>query len=71
MRSEGEQQAAKALEYLQLALTCARNAQAPRTAAKIAAAISSARGAVSAAARRAARNPGAMVELAHLAKVSA
>lgn len=55
MRSEYEQQAAKALEHLRVALTCARNAKAPRTAARIELAISSAKGAVRAAGYRAQR----------------
>lgn len=55
MRGEMEQQAAKALEYLRLALTCARNAKAPRTAARVQLAISSAKGAVRAAGYRAQR----------------
>lgn len=49
LRGEYEQQAEKALEYLQLALTCAKNAKAPRTAERIRLAISSAKGAVRAA----------------------
>ena len=55
MRSELEQQADKALQYLQLALTCAKNAQAPRNTAQIKAAISSAKGAVRAARYRSTR----------------
>lgn len=49
MRGEHEQFAEKALEYLQLALTAANNAKAPRTVARIKHAISSAKGAVRAA----------------------
>jgi len=58
MRSEYEQQAAKALEHLQVALTCARNAKAPRPVARIRLAISSAKGAVRAAQYRANREAG-------------
>lgn len=46
LRGEHEQWAAKALEYLQLARTAAKNAKAPRTLERIDAAISSAKGAV-------------------------
>jgi len=52
MRGELEQQADKALQFLQLALTCAKNAKAPRTVARIRLAISSAKGAVRAAGYR-------------------
>lgn len=45
-RGEHEQWAAKALEYLQLARTAAKNAKATRTLQRIDHAISSARGAV-------------------------
>jgi hypothetical protein len=48
-RGEYEQYADKALEHLKLALTCATNARAERTAARIRHAISSAKGAVRAA----------------------
>lgn len=56
MRGELEQQADKALAYLKLALTCAKNAKAPRTVDRIRHAISSAKGAVRAAGYRDARN---------------
>ncbi len=49
MRGEYEQQADKALQHLQLALTYAKNAKAPRTVARVKLAISSAKGAVRAA----------------------
>ena len=54
-RGEHEQFASRAVEYLQLALTCAKNAKAPRTTARIKLAISSAKGAVRAAQYRDAR----------------
>lgn len=53
--SEGEQQAAKALHHLRVALDHACAAQAPRTVARIRLAISSAKGAVRAAGYRAQR----------------
>lgn len=46
LRGEHEQWAAKALEYLQLARTAAKNAKARRTLERIDHAISSAKGAV-------------------------
>lgn len=52
MRGEYEQMADKALQHLQLALTYAKNAKAPRTVARIQLAISSAKGAVRAAGYR-------------------
>jgi hypothetical protein len=52
MRGEREQQAAKALQHLQLALTCAKNAKSRRTVERIRQAISSAKGAVRAAGYR-------------------
>ena len=58
MRSEYEQQAKAALQHLQAALTCAKNAKAVFTVRRIKLAISSAKGAVRAAGYRAARERG-------------
>lgn len=58
LRGEHEQMANKTLEHLELALTYAKNAKAPRTVERVKLAISSAKGAVRAARYRDMRENG-------------